>query len=182
MAIYFIQADGFGNAIKIGYASNPAHRIAQLVTATPAPITTLAICDGARRDEKRLHKLHRADHQWNEWFKPTDEVMATVEAARAGRIAERLALAPQPTASDAAQPRPLFTGSLAALDEFSSLKEAAAAVGVSPSAVSQWIADGAIPARRAVQFWGLLSARPDFDAKAYMAAVTAEAATNRGAA
>lgn len=75
MALYFVQA-GDNGPVKIGYSRSPKNRIMTLGTARADRLTVLAITDGDRAAEKAAHARFAHLLQRNEWFSPSEELLA----------------------------------------------------------------------------------------------------------
>lgn len=75
-SVYFIKAAG--PAIKIGFATNVAIRIASLQTSSHEPLTLLASVAGDRALEKSLHQQFKHLKLAGEWFKDTPELRARI--------------------------------------------------------------------------------------------------------
>lgn len=81
MSVYFVQS-GEGGRIKIGYAGIPKWRIAYLRRFSGPDLVLLALIDGSRTLEGKLHRLMAASHAHDEWFDPTPEVLSLVGRAK----------------------------------------------------------------------------------------------------
>jgi hypothetical protein len=81
-AIYFIEADGLGR-VKIGSAKDPAKRLKELQTGSPARLRILATIqtDDPRRLEHRLHKTFMDARILGEWFHATRTLTRIIDAA-----------------------------------------------------------------------------------------------------
>ena len=75
--VYFVQA-GKSGPIKIGFATDLTKRIASLQTGCPDDLRLLAVVDGGREVERRMHNRVAGDRIRGEWFRPTAEVLALV--------------------------------------------------------------------------------------------------------
>jgi hypothetical protein len=64
--IYFLWA---GDAIKVGYSTNPFGRVSTLMTGVSAPMRMLFTVPGTVGDEKRLHRRLRSQRVRGEWFR-----------------------------------------------------------------------------------------------------------------
>ncbi len=74
MVVYFIQRS-YDNAIKIGYSGCMKHRWSLLRCTAESELTILAIIDGKKEVESRLHDKF-ADHRIKgEWFYPCEELI-----------------------------------------------------------------------------------------------------------
>ncbi len=78
--VYFIQS-GPGGPIKIGFASNPLARLAELQVGNPHPLAMLLLIRGTRRDEY-LTAYNFAGRIRGEWFHPSQEILAYIESMR----------------------------------------------------------------------------------------------------
>lgn len=78
--IYFIQAKK-GGPIKIGFTTKAAtQRLMQLQTSCPDELVILKEREGSVDQERALH-ANLSDHRIRgEWYNPTDEVIATMNA------------------------------------------------------------------------------------------------------
>jgi hypothetical protein len=79
---YFIQM-GDGGPIKIGVSADPQRRMKDLSVASPHELRLLATMPG--NHERALHErlaTSRRPAGGSEWFDPTAEVLAAVQAAR----------------------------------------------------------------------------------------------------
>jgi hypothetical protein len=81
MSVYFIQA-GEGGRIKIGFASIPERRISYLRRFSGPDLIVLAVIEGVRAVEYRIHQELAAHRAHDEWFEPTAEVLEVVRRAR----------------------------------------------------------------------------------------------------
>lgn len=77
--IYFIRADVVGY-IKIGHAGDPAARLADLQTASPVPLSLIQTAPGGREEEADLHCRFAGARLHGEWFLPTSDLLAYIEA------------------------------------------------------------------------------------------------------
>lgn len=93
--IYVIRNEGTGH-LKIGKASDPAKRLADLQVANACPLTLLASVpeDYNTEDHRRnvleatAHVILRNSNVRGEWFAPTAEVCAFVDAIKCGQAEE----------------------------------------------------------------------------------------------
>lgn len=138
MTIYFVRLGAPGGPIKIGYAKDVRQRMATLCSASPAPLTLLATCEGDRHEEKQLHRLHRADRQHGEWFKPSEAVLTTIDIARSGGIAAVLKPRARMDAEEAFRLGFCEAMRLARKERGISLRDAAKALGVSVEAMTKY--------------------------------------------
>lgn len=74
MSVYFIQR-GWGGPIKIGTASDPYTRLAQLQTASPNALRLIGIIPGGFELERELHARFSDTRMVGEWFHPTAELL-----------------------------------------------------------------------------------------------------------
>lgn len=72
--IYFVQ-DSETLAIKIGYAADPANRIAALQTGNPSALVLLMECPGDRSVEAMYHRRFAKARIVGEWFRPGPELL-----------------------------------------------------------------------------------------------------------
>lgn len=72
--IYFVKRrDG---AIKIGYSGSFDRRLKSL-EREHGSLEVLTVREGTTRHEKALHARHKVDRIEGEWFRPTNEVIAS---------------------------------------------------------------------------------------------------------
>jgi len=81
MPVYFIRA-GVDGPIKIGYTRYPRRRISNLQTASPVQLRLVAVIEGRRADEAKLHEDLRAYRIRGEWFADCPEVRAAIANGR----------------------------------------------------------------------------------------------------
>lgn len=79
--VYFIRS-GSAGAIKVGTTNNLPYRLKAL-DCGPEPLSVIGTVPGGRFLEKAIHTALLPYRRRLEWFKPTDEVLAFVEAALA---------------------------------------------------------------------------------------------------
>lgn len=79
--VYFIQAEG-GGLIKIGWATKPAVRVANMQMYCPIKLAILLHVTGDGAMERDLHKRFEASRRHGEWFEPTPDLLALVEEWR----------------------------------------------------------------------------------------------------
>jgi hypothetical protein len=77
--IYFIQSE-HGGSIKIGRADDLAKRVVGLQTSRPDKLVVLAAVQGTVEQEKQLHARFAYCREKGEWFSPTTELVAFVNA------------------------------------------------------------------------------------------------------
>jgi len=75
--IYFFQCEQF---IKVGFALDPAARLAILQIGCPFPISTLALHAGRLTQEKKLHRLLANHRHHGEWFRDHPDVRQFAES------------------------------------------------------------------------------------------------------
>lgn len=78
MFVYFIRGVE-GGPIKIGRASSPAMRLAQLQAMSPIQLEIIGLCRGGSIEENHLHRKFEPQRQHGEWFEPCDELLALIE-------------------------------------------------------------------------------------------------------
>ena len=71
---YLIEGAGI---YKIGKASNIKSRLSGMATGSPVPLTLIAVASGGCRLEARLHLLFAHVHDHGEWFRLSDDQVAT---------------------------------------------------------------------------------------------------------
>lgn len=86
MTVYFIRAFMPDGLIKIGSSSFPPSRLVSLLSWSPVPLEIVATIPGDATLERRIHGLLRESRSHSEWFHPTPEVEAVVEAAISGTL------------------------------------------------------------------------------------------------
>lgn len=79
--VYFVMAARSG-LIKIGSAVDPDARIRTLQTGSPEPLILVGVTLGGEAKERNLHRRFAADRSHGEWFHPSEELLAHIEAAR----------------------------------------------------------------------------------------------------
>lgn len=77
--VYFIQC-GSNGPIKIGWAADPAVRLAELQSANPLPLTLIGSFIGDRSAEAALHREFQEYRLHGEWFRPTPAILARAAA------------------------------------------------------------------------------------------------------
>jgi predicted GIY-YIG superfamily endonuclease len=89
--LYFVQEQG-SDLVKVGYAKDPAARIAQLQTGSPRKLTILDIVEGDRQAEAILHRRLRTMHKGvrGEWFILDEETRALLSSYRTGSLRESI--------------------------------------------------------------------------------------------
>jgi len=65
LKLYFLKS---GNAVKIGYSTNPRGRLHSLQTGCSEPAFFAKIIPGRRADEARFHKRYAEYRLRGEWF------------------------------------------------------------------------------------------------------------------
>lgn len=75
--VYFIH-DAASQAVKIGYSSDVPSRKSGLQTGNPNPLVILGSLPGGRTDEQRFHELFGDYRKLGEWFRGTEEALATM--------------------------------------------------------------------------------------------------------
>lgn len=82
--VYFLAEDA-AEYLKIGFsASSAATRKASCQTGNPRPLKVVAVMQGGRDLEKKIHRLFRAEHAIGEWFRVSPRLGAFVLEVRAG--------------------------------------------------------------------------------------------------
>jgi hypothetical protein len=79
--VYFFQR-GEDGPIKIGFATNPDSRKAQMQTALAEKLNTLLVIPGTRKTETYLHRKFDALRLMGEWFEPDDELIDFIRQIR----------------------------------------------------------------------------------------------------
>jgi hypothetical protein len=82
--VYFLRPIGMVGPVKIGSSRVPHERMMTCSNWSPFPLGLVAAVTGGVDLEQRFHALLRDHHSHGEWFFPTKEVMAVVEAVIAG--------------------------------------------------------------------------------------------------
>lgn len=74
--VYFAEASN--GSIKIGFTADVDRRLSELSYATGHPVSLLTAVFGDRKTEGYFHRKHSPDNLIGEWFRPSDEVLATI--------------------------------------------------------------------------------------------------------
>lgn len=75
--VYFIRATE-SNRVKIGVATNPLQRLADLQVGSPEILELIGTVPGGRKLEERLHRALESDRVHGEWFELTDRVILAI--------------------------------------------------------------------------------------------------------
>lgn len=95
--IYFIR-DPMYQLVKIGFSERPAKRFCKIQSDSPGMAELLAVIEGDRAEEARLHERFRVLRQRGEWFRDEGELREFIaqlqpyqapERARSGRKPEK---------------------------------------------------------------------------------------------
>ncbi len=87
-SVYFIVRDD--GLVKIGYSHDPENRIFQLRQQYRCGMKILSAIKGARKLEQKLHARFASSRVEGEWFRPTSDLMAFIDATRVAQVAEKL--------------------------------------------------------------------------------------------
>lgn len=79
--VYFAQAEGCG-LIKIGWATVPVLRIANIQNFCPLKLVILLQVVGNGRMERKVHAQFAGARRHGEWFEPVPELLALIEEWR----------------------------------------------------------------------------------------------------
>lgn len=79
--VYFIQAEG-GGPIKIGWATDPAKRLAGMQPHSPLKLVLVFSEPGNGREEAELHEQFAKYRLHGEWFEPASEILREIEIRR----------------------------------------------------------------------------------------------------
>ncbi len=93
--VYFVSAPG---RIKIGFTTKPEKRLVVLRRADMEELSVIAIIEGSRALERKLHILVDKHRLRGEWFTDCAEVREVIADAVAGKHA--IIAAPKPPAAD----------------------------------------------------------------------------------
>lgn len=80
LRVYFIQAAS--GQIKIGIAADPTARLRDLQVGSPVPLALVCDCGGGRPQEREYHRRFAAYRVHGEWFEPSAEIIAEIEAVK----------------------------------------------------------------------------------------------------
>jgi len=75
--VYFIR--GANGKIKIGIAQDIVRRMAELQTGSASKLELMAIAEGGRKYEKKLHMKFSSARIHGEWFEPVPELLKTID-------------------------------------------------------------------------------------------------------
>lgn len=89
--VYFIQAVD-GGLIKIGVAQDPESRLLEFQVGCPVELRIVALTEGGRELEKRLHQRFQGYRKHGEWFEPCEELLSLIAAIE--EMEERYAACP----------------------------------------------------------------------------------------
>lgn len=85
---YFVQSVD-GGPVKIGFTSkHPEERLGGLQTGSPTKLRIVGLLPVNR--ERELHKRFAKDHSHGEWFNPSKELLAFIDAEASLHLKERL--------------------------------------------------------------------------------------------
>ena len=79
--MYFMQR-GVDGPVKIGHAVDVSARMRTHQTSNPEPLALLLVISGSRKREKVIHDSLAASRMAGEWFRPSQEVFAVMNALR----------------------------------------------------------------------------------------------------
>lgn len=79
--VYFIKS---GGRVKIGWASDPERRMAELAVGNPRNMQTLGVLAGTQGDERDLHHRFTAFRVRGEWFELAPEIKKFIKEACRG--------------------------------------------------------------------------------------------------
>lgn len=77
--IYIIRC---GDAVKVGFSSDPFTRIKELQTGNPQRLEVIAVFPGSRKLEKGIHARLNQYRISGEWFRWTPEVVNALESVK----------------------------------------------------------------------------------------------------
>lgn len=79
--VYFIRATDPNGAVKIGFTQGcPSKRLRGLQSSSPLRLALAAAVPGTRETELELHVRFIDDHLHGEWFSPSTDLLAYIEA------------------------------------------------------------------------------------------------------
>lgn len=81
--VYFVHN---GEHVKIGWSKDWKGRLRTLQTSNPAKLKIMLVIVGSRADEGDLHAEFQADRVRGEWYRPTQQIVAFIEAKEAARL------------------------------------------------------------------------------------------------
>lgn len=82
--IYFVKPVGMDGPIKIGCSKAPIDRVENLSRWSPFPLEIIATAPGNLKVERNLHDCFIDGYSHHEWFHPTPEMLAGIEAVKNG--------------------------------------------------------------------------------------------------
>lgn len=94
MWIYFFKPVGMIGPIKIGCSRKPGNRLAYLARWSPFPLECIGSVLGDIVFERAIHRKFADQHDHEEWFRATPELIAFIrKALSVDRIDQAFALA-----------------------------------------------------------------------------------------
>jgi len=142
--IYFSRAADGQGPIKIGYAKDPAKRLAAIQRMSPVRLCILATIEGERQDEADLHTRFSGLRLWGEWFKPSKLLLEFVglQIARLEKptIEPLTAVPPKKSETDKPTSKPIIIQN----ERHYTLDELADVIRVSVRTLRRWISNGRI--------------------------------------
>lgn len=97
--IYFVRPVGMLGPIKIGFSTVPESRLLSLAVWSPFPLEIVATAPGTFRLEMKIHNCFAHLHLHREWFSPSRELVAAIDAIRDGKPLEDVIDLASPTGS-----------------------------------------------------------------------------------
>ena len=82
--VYAIRM-GFTGPIKLGYTNDLRRRLVELQVGSPVELRVLLAMPGCLDDETALHVRFKPDLLRGEWYRPSETLLAWIEAERAMR-------------------------------------------------------------------------------------------------
>jgi len=73
--VYFLRC---GDAVKIGYTTNPSGRLESLKTGLPTPIDAFVLVAGTEADERALHREFHQLRVHGEWFRANGTLLNVI--------------------------------------------------------------------------------------------------------
>jgi hypothetical protein len=73
--VYFLRC---GDAVKIGYTTNPSGRLESLKTGLPTPIDAFVLVAGTEADERALHREFHQQRVHGEWFRANGALLNVI--------------------------------------------------------------------------------------------------------